>query len=82
MGVLVPRGGSTTARWTGADRELLDGAVNAADHTAHEFGAPWAARTSWPELDDGFVLHAPVDALRPSPFGLRAARRIYGTDSR
>jgi len=31
--------------------------------------APWTTPSDWPELDDGWVVHAPVDAFRANPFG-------------
>ncbi|MBL8858902.1 MAG: SUMF1/EgtB/PvdO family nonheme iron enzyme [Planctomycetes bacterium] len=64
------RAGTTTPWWTGGDRESLRGAANIADQSAARAGAPWVAIRDWPEFDDGHVVHAPVDALRPNPFGL------------
>ncbi len=64
------RAGTTTPWWTGLERESLRGAVNVADKTAKEGNAPWSDIADWPDLEDGFVVHAPVDALRPNAFGL------------
>jgi formylglycine-generating enzyme required for sulfatase activity len=43
---------------------------NVADSSAKRFGATWPGIEDWPELDDGFVTHAPVDAFPPNAFGL------------
>jgi len=64
------RAGASTPWWTGADRQTLVGAANLADQTAKDGGAFWEAIDDWPELRDGFVVHAPVDALRANAFGL------------
>ncbi len=64
------RGGTTTVWWTGSDRESLLGAVNLADRAAARAGATWLDTQDWPELDDGYGVHAPVDRFRPNPFGL------------
>jgi formylglycine-generating enzyme required for sulfatase activity len=64
------RGGTTTAWWTGADKESLEGAANLADQAATRAGATWQDIADWPELDDGFPVHAPVDGFDPNPFGL------------
>jgi formylglycine-generating enzyme required for sulfatase activity len=64
------RGGTTTRWWTGSDRESLVGACNLADQAAWRAGATWEACKDWPELDDGWPLHAPVTEFRPNPFGL------------
>jgi formylglycine-generating enzyme required for sulfatase activity len=64
------RAGTTTQWWTGDERDSLRGAANIADQSAARAGAPWTDIADWPEFDDGFVVHAPVDALRPNPFGL------------
>ena len=69
------RGGTQTIWWTGDQRESLlnvgaQGAVNLADQTAGRVGATWADIQDWPELDDGYASHAPVDTLEPNPFGL------------
>jgi formylglycine-generating enzyme required for sulfatase activity len=64
------RGGTDTAWWTGQARETLVGAANLADQAAARGGAAWKAIGDWPELDDGFVVHARIGALAPNPFGL------------
>jgi formylglycine-generating enzyme required for sulfatase activity len=56
--------------WTGNRKESLDGAVNIADSAAKRFGESWPALEDWPELDDGYVAHAPVGTYRANPFGL------------
>jgi formylglycine-generating enzyme required for sulfatase activity len=62
------RAGTTWAWWTGPDQKSLAGAVNLADAHARKAGFPAQVYDHW--LDDGFTVHAPVDALRPNPFGL------------
>jgi formylglycine-generating enzyme required for sulfatase activity len=64
------RAGTGTVWWTGDARESLRGAVNIADQAAARAGAPWTDIQDWPELDDGFVMHAPVASLRANAFGL------------
>jgi serine/threonine protein kinase/formylglycine-generating enzyme required for sulfatase activity len=64
------RAGSTTVWWTGDARQSLLGAVNLADQTAARSGSPWPDIQDWPELDDGYEVHAPVDAQRANGFGL------------
>jgi len=64
------RAGTTTPWWTGVDRASLRGAVNLADQTAKQAGVNWRDIDDWPDLDDGFAVHAPVDALRANAFGL------------
>ena len=67
------RASTTTPWWTGVDREslVLEGiAANLADQAASRDGATFPAIADWPELDDGWVVHAPVDALRPNAWGL------------
>ncbi len=66
------RGGTSTAWWTGDERDSLveHRAANLADRTARLQGATWSTIDDWPELNDGFGPHAPVDALAPNPFGL------------
>jgi formylglycine-generating enzyme required for sulfatase activity len=64
------RAGTTTPWSTGAERESLEGYANLADQSAARAGATWTHIADWPELDDGFGAHAPVDALKPNPFGL------------
>jgi serine/threonine protein kinase/formylglycine-generating enzyme required for sulfatase activity len=67
------RAGTTTPWWTGQERGslILNGlAVNLADQFAKRCNAKWEAIADWPNFDDGFLLHAPVDAMRPNPWGL------------
>ncbi len=64
------RAGTTTPWWTGSDRQTLRGAVNLADQTAKKAGAILGDIADWPDLEDGFALHAPVDTLRCNAFGL------------
>ncbi len=64
------RAGTSTPWWSGLERETLRGAVNVADQSAARAGAPWVEIRDWPDLDDGYVVHAPIDTLRPNPFGL------------
>ncbi|MFQ5748372.1 MAG: bifunctional serine/threonine-protein kinase/formylglycine-generating enzyme family protein [Planctomycetota bacterium] len=64
------RAGTSSPWWTGPERETLQGAANLADQSAAKGGAGWPALQDWPGLDDGFPLHAPVDALHPNAFGL------------
>ena len=65
------RAGTTTPWWTGREVESLfaEGiAENFAD--SHPGGAvPWTAIIEGP-MEDGHALMAPVDALRPNPWGL------------
>src|SRR5262245_14954565 len=64
------RAGTKTPWWTGAKKESLEGAANLADQSAARIGAPWSGIADWPELDDGWVVHAPVNTFRANPFGL------------
>lgn len=64
------RAGSQTVWWTGEARQSLLGAVNLADQTAARSGSPWPDIKDWPELDDGYEVHCPVDAFRANGFGL------------
>ena len=64
------RGGTDSPWWSGSRRESMLDDVNLADRSAGAAGAPWPQIADWPELDDGFALHAPVDAFSPNPFGL------------
>jgi formylglycine-generating enzyme required for sulfatase activity len=64
------RGGTDTPWWTGADRESLRGAANLADQAAARAHAPWPDVQDWPDLDDGWVSHAPVGTFAANPFGL------------
>lgn len=62
------RAGTKTRWWTGDSVESLAGAANLADRTLATTGR--VRLPHQPELDDGFVNHAPCDALTPNPYGL------------
>jgi serine/threonine protein kinase/formylglycine-generating enzyme required for sulfatase activity len=66
------RAGTDTPWWTGELRESLreQHAVNLADQSAARGGAAWGGIEDWPELDDGFIVHAPVGTFAANPFGL------------
>jgi len=64
------RAGTTTVWWTGNERDSLEGAANLPDRAAARAGAPWPSVRDWPELDDGWAIHAPVGSFAPNPFGL------------
>jgi len=64
------RAGTTTVWWTGSERDSLVGAVNLADQAARRGGQTWVHIQDWPELDDGYVAHAPVNEFRANAFGL------------
>jgi serine/threonine protein kinase/formylglycine-generating enzyme required for sulfatase activity len=64
------RAGTTTPWYCGADRKGLVGHLNIADASAARAGARWPEIKDWPELDDGFPFHAPVNGRRPNPWGL------------
>ncbi|MFT7670610.1 MAG: formylglycine-generating enzyme required for sulfatase activity/serine/threonine protein kinase [Planctomycetota bacterium] len=63
------RGGTSSVYWSGSGLEDLQGVANIADQYAKANGA----HSSWrieDQLDDGYAMHAPVDALLPNGFGL------------
>ncbi len=63
------RAGTQTPWSTGVDPAGLSDAANVAGAFCKAHGGS----PSWPyseEVDDGYVLHAPVGSLRPNPFGL------------
>ena len=63
------RAGTETFWWTGTNRQMLDEAGNLADQYCKANGGA----TGWqyePDLDDGFVYHAPVGHYRANAFGL------------
>ena len=64
------RAGTDTPWSSGRERASLAGAVNLADQAARRAGGTFADIEDWPELDDGFPVHAPVGRFRPNPFGL------------
>ena len=64
------RGGTTTAWWTGQQRESLRDKVNIADQTAKKAGAPWPDVNDWPDLEDGSVMHCAIGSHPANGFGL------------
>jgi formylglycine-generating enzyme required for sulfatase activity len=65
------RAGTTTPWWTGVERGSLRGKVNLADQAAKRAGySLWSDIRDWPELDDGYPNHAPVNSFAANPFGL------------
>lgn len=66
------RAGTDFVWWTGNQRDSLPTAhaVNLADQSADRMGFNWVEIWHWPDLDDGYVAHAPVDEFAPNPFGL------------
>ncbi len=64
------RGGTDTPWWTGSDRESLRGKVNIADQSARSASASWGDINDWPDLDDGWAVHAPVGSLPANGYGL------------
>ena len=62
------RAGTTTPWWTGTSPQSLRGAENVADLTFSRW--PQATPQFSPELEDGFIFHAPVGSFRANPFGL------------
>ena len=45
-------------------------AVNLAEQAAARAGGTWSRIQEWPELDDGYVVHAPVGTYAANGFGL------------
>jgi formylglycine-generating enzyme required for sulfatase activity len=64
------RGGSTAPWWTGSERDSLVGSANLADQAAKRAGVEWQDIKDWPELDDGYAVHAPVNRFQANAFGL------------
>ncbi len=63
------RAGRTTPFATGEEFETLQGHANLADRT-FVAGQSRATGFETPELEDGFVCHAPVGSFQPNAFGL------------
>ncbi|MBK7644260.1 MAG: SUMF1/EgtB/PvdO family nonheme iron enzyme [Planctomycetes bacterium] len=64
------RGGTDTPWWTGRDLASLNGKVNLADQAAKRRKTKWVDAAFWPELEDGWVIHAPVGTFPANGFGL------------
>lgn len=64
------RANTVTAWSTGQARDSLMGYANIADQAAARAEASWGAIQDWPELDDGYALHATAGKYRPNRFGL------------
>jgi serine/threonine protein kinase/formylglycine-generating enzyme required for sulfatase activity len=62
-------GGAFTPWWTGTSAASLSQRENVADKSAADGGATWDLMLDRSVID-GFVWHAPVDALAPNGFGL------------
>ncbi len=61
------RGGTESSWWTGQEKETLVGAANLADRYGRPPGIV-GSEHDW--LNDGYVVHAPVDSFRANGFGL------------
>ncbi len=72
------RAGTTTPWWTGAERESLRRKVNLADQTAKRAGATWSEINDWPDLEDGWAVHAPVGSLSANVYGLHEVHGNVG----
>ena len=64
------RAGTGTPWSTGEDRETLRGNVNLADQAFARAGGLKSLAEDWPDMDDGWAVHAPVGTFAPNPFGL------------
>lgn len=64
------RAGTDTPWWTGREKESLRGKANLADKTAADAGAAWTNIKDWPDLVDGWVLHAPPGSYAANAYGL------------
>lgn len=69
------RAGTTTPWVTGEEKESIAGYMNIADQTAARTGMIWGEIQHWPELVDGYVVHAPAGTYRANPYGLH---NMYG----
>lgn len=74
------RAGTSTTWWTGAERESLteERAANLRDRSLLSSNHGGETEEDWPELDDGYAVHAPVGVFSPNPFGLHD---VYGNVS-
>lgn len=63
------RAGTTTVWWTGNDKESLEGAASLMD-LFYDQNQDKYKRLVEAWLNDGYVVHGPVNAFRPNPFGL------------
>ena len=63
------RAGTSTPWWCGATQASLPGNLNIADASVIRNRETWAGN-AWNELDDGYVIHAPVGTFPASPWGL------------
>ncbi len=61
---------SSTPWFTGLERDSLEYYANLADQSVARAGEDWPTLADWPELDDGYPLHAPVGSFLPNAFGL------------
>ncbi|MFQ5655704.1 MAG: SUMF1/EgtB/PvdO family nonheme iron enzyme, partial [Planctomycetota bacterium] len=61
------RAGTTTVYWSGDGVSNLQGVANIADRSAKRAAPSWNCEM---DLDDGFVLHAPVGSFGSNHFGL------------
>jgi formylglycine-generating enzyme required for sulfatase activity len=61
------RAGTDWPWWTGFEPESLQGAANLSDRFANSHGATWASSS---EVDDGYMVEAPVGSFAANPFGL------------
>ena len=65
----INRAGSQSVYWGGDSIASMRGKLNISDRVSHENGGP----ASWKfekELDDGYIIHAPVGTFQANAFGL------------